>query len=246
MKTINKQHKIVLVPTDKETCIFKNGFGNTHFAIVKNNNLKFEGQFYYVLSDEEIKEGDWFVFNATGDKRDTTIIQLSKGDESSECIVFKLGKIIATNNPELTFTSDEIPTHLGQASFNIKYNKDGHYGGEDRKFNRIIKSLPTLSDDFLKQWIKNPIEEIEVEITHNLDKRLFGNKIGSSFGNKTLSLDDYNIPKINQDNTINCSFIEEYSSFYKAYEDFIKLENSRTAYEFLKYLEKNYNPPIKK
>lgn len=83
--------------------------------------------------------------------------------------------LIPINN-HLIIVSDEIPDSISKPSFNLKHYKDGHFGGEDREFNRVViastdtSSLPSiiLSDEIAKEigWID--VESIWMShITHN-------------------------------------------------------------------------------
>ena len=91
---MEKKCKVVLLPTDK---VFNKKLNKQ--LIIHNGNLQFcqngqmmrEGQpqHLYILSDDEIKEGDWCIYN-------NHFVKYSKPSNS-----YFYKKIIATTNPDL-------------------------------------------------------------------------------------------------------------------------------------------------
>lgn len=115
---MNKQEaQVILLPTDNASNLSiyckslhcPNGFGDKY---KKDNN--WDNQFYYVLSNEEIKEGDWVLIN------NAYIRQCTKAecDIDTNCLeangfnaVLKTAckKIIATNDESLQWAIDKSP-----------------------------------------------------------------------------------------------------------------------------------------
>lgn len=131
MKTIQKQYQAVLVPTDKETRIvlidgklmFLWKLSDDNFNKMKTSNWKF---FHlYILSDEEIKEGDWIY-----DSEDNIIYSVHF--EGFNWTNKNHKKIISSNNPELKSIKRN---HIGAAIL-------GEYD-----------FLPKPTDTFIQQWI---------------------------------------------------------------------------------------------
>lgn len=103
---MKKRHKIVMLQSEKASKFYKciKRTGDYHFN-TKENTLHldfksepskeyFEPQHLYILSDEEIKEGDWYI----SPKFHNSIHQWSKDNISTDK---QRKKIIATTNPDL-------------------------------------------------------------------------------------------------------------------------------------------------
>ena len=81
---------IHLIPTDKPSRLFKDDFGKLIYSInMDQEQNHFEPQHIYITSDEEIKEGDWVIYNN----------ELQKSDGISFKSVDK--KIILTTDQDL-------------------------------------------------------------------------------------------------------------------------------------------------
>lgn len=140
MKTIQKKCQVILLPTDKNTQIVKHihaDLNTIHYRY--SNDLyqheDYQNQYIYILSDEEIKEGDWvmYVVNVRGKFSIHQYTSQNKGYLQDKKVV---KKIIATTNPDLY--TKEI------TSFGRQFHK------------------PT--DQFIQQWIaKGCPEFVNVE-----------------------------------------------------------------------------------
>ena len=87
---MKKKHSVVLINADKSTKLWVNNTNILSYgaeAMTSSNNI---GKHLYILSDDEIKEGDWCVYPGGAIK------QYSGGYS-----IKPQGKIIATTNPEL-------------------------------------------------------------------------------------------------------------------------------------------------
>lgn len=205
MKTIKIEDKyyipakVVMLPVEYNLekpskfigSIFKNENGvvsilNDEEDIIKANAyFRAEPQYLYYLSDEGIKEGDW-VLDSTNKHR--KVIGFRDGRLLLEGINFlsilsnSCKKIIATTNPDLKFKA---------------YSKISNKN-EDFTYCR-----PT--DEFIQQWIaKGTPEEIEVEYEVDTKGHLVPENIQELLDNFPNEFKA--VLKINQDNTINCSF----------------------------------------
>ncbi len=126
------------------------------------------GQELYILSDDEIKEGEFGILNG----------QIVKCAYNGSIVTKGAEKIIATTNSDLKVKYPEI-------------REDSYL------------SLPQIPLDFIKHFISeynkgNVITEVEVEYDGYTNDSDVGNY---EFINKGI--------KINQDNTINISIVEE-------------------------------------
>lgn len=97
-----KKHKVVMLPTEKESYIY---------FIKDKNRIKFDkysnpaqipnstnviNQHLYILSDEEIKEGDWYL-----DLDIDIVSKFSKGDKFDIEVLKRLKKIIVSTDKSL-------------------------------------------------------------------------------------------------------------------------------------------------
>lgn len=150
-----------MLPTEKATkgCILKDmvigGFRvNNDKDGYQYNPKNFIPQHLYILSDEEIKAGDWTITNLKDDNYLEDWYVLNQVSEiEGDNVYFKgsgipfslltVKKIIATTDPELTFTAKE---HTKDLMKGCDYN------------------LPRPSDAFLKAYCeKGDIDEVLVE-----------------------------------------------------------------------------------
>ena len=65
MASLNKEVKVIMLPTEKAThIIYCNVHKQLHYWVEETEPISIKseiGQHLYLVSDEEIKEGDWFV-----------------------------------------------------------------------------------------------------------------------------------------------------------------------------------------
>ena len=113
----------------------------SHWGVEESKHLSY--QHLYFTSDEEIKEGDWFI-NTNFQK-----IYQANSENSKNIIEFgphpEIRKIIATTDPKLT-------VHF-----------EGHEYGTAREINAEVY-LPQPSQDFIKAYCKQGgIDEVDVE-----------------------------------------------------------------------------------
>ena len=91
-----KNKNIHILPTDKPSKLIKDVWNNT-FSIVENfnrNHTDFKGNYIYITSDEEIKEGDWYLY---GDE----ILKSDKLGTFDVTMVDICKKIILTTDQDL-------------------------------------------------------------------------------------------------------------------------------------------------
>jgi hypothetical protein len=120
---------IHVLPTNKPTGIFelKNGL---HFSIIKKIRYgEFKGFHIYITSDEEIKEGDWFLFKIVGAPfdyrihycKDITDEGYVVSERELNCDLLDCKKIILTTDQDL-----------------------------------IADGVQSIDDEFLEWFVKNP------------------------------------------------------------------------------------------
>lgn len=139
----------------------------------------FVPQHIYILSDDEIKEGDWFIWDnddsiqkAVSDSQAYTDCYGKGSFSINMCAIGKEAKkIIATTNPDL-----------------------------------IKEGIASIDDEFIKQYCDNPIEEVNVEYEYkeNINERIYGKSI--VIGDVTNQREE---PKLSSNGSIIIKPIEE-------------------------------------
>lgn len=144
---MKKTFKVVMLPTEKASRLWLRGSDN---KLILENNLQHNSttvkgcQHLYIISDDEIKEGDWFYNPATKEVLFASKDMLSwNSDTTQEHKGWK--KIVATTDIMLGRESNP------KSSFYLE-------GG-----------LPQLPASFIQAYIKaynegNPITEVDLEI----------------------------------------------------------------------------------
>lgn len=169
-----KQCKVVMLPTKKA---IRNGIAELPLSgrrlvflnkeVIFNNAIsdtkRFKPQHLYILSDEEIKEGDW-VFNKEyfENKQMMVVYKAVKIDEINHHLNKEIWyKIIASTDPEL-ITS----TKSNYIQFNTKVEET------------TIQSLPRPSNAFIKKYchlggINDIVVEYETIVTNPDEPKFF-------------------------------------------------------------------------
>jgi hypothetical protein len=157
-----KKCKVVMIATNRESRLFlKTGNQleyNEYRPIHGINHLGWKYQHLYILSDDEIKEGNWYEFESMLNQATTKYsLEVSK--------YIKAKKIIATTDSSLGY-NDILSIHQRRGLTN-------HYP--------TFKPLPSISQSFIKQYVSeynkgNKIEEVmveyEIEWSRNTDRNI--------------------------------------------------------------------------
>lgn len=203
--------KIVMLPTENKTNLAKDFLDNFWFNRVFESDLKRSNaavyQHLYLLLDEDIEEGDWYIHPFLG--------LIKNKDKINE--IFP--KVIATTNPELK----------------------RKVVGEDYR----MQWVSAISNEFLQQYVKNPVEEVLVEVIDNgyeVDMEGIGGEDVGWFAKWEI--------KTSPENNVSIRFIEEdWNSLgqkYKEWEGSNKEEKVHWT-TFVKFLRvQGYNVPTKK
>lgn len=211
----------VMLPTDKASKLYIAGNNLFNYEKERENGIgNCQNQHLYILSSEEIKEGDWcltglkivrqcngFTYSQNGKTLNGYTFNDGTADTFSSC-----KKIIATTDILLT---DYVKVEGGFGSYN---------------------KLPRPSDDFLKAFVKTEgkINELLVEYEgfigcsecgreypFPMAKECFQSKMCKRFNNLKL--------KVSPDNTITIRAVEEEKKDYGI--EYLKFIATRFAHE---------------
>ena len=184
-KTMKKEFEIVMLPTDKQISIgmfgiFLNEITKILSCGVKTQepvNMPEGNQNLYVLSDDVIKTGDWYITFVGGAAEG-----YPRQCEDTNWNFENCRKIIATTDGSLLIKIN--PTNTQSASLSKSYK---------------LPNLPeTLINGFVKSYNdKKPMTKICLEMVDNGEEEWHGsNEDGEPFWNEKIEL------KINPDNTV--------------------------------------------
>ena len=154
-----QEAEVVMLTTDKRTRIDKIRNSLRYSIYLIPSNAFSEFQHLYILSNEEIKEGDWFI-----DLKDNTIWQ-NKAKESMRKSIFpECKKIIATTNEYIGYTDIRVspvknfciypkPSDSFIKKYIEEYNKGNVITNVLVEY-EIGKSYSGNSGLEIKQWLK--------------------------------------------------------------------------------------------
>ena len=152
-----KKSDVILLPTENITQILKKNDKLLYFS--EGNRLgDYINQYLYVLSDEEIKEGDWFIANQGVHKcirvnENTTCRYITLNNNGEEIGHFKTWKtkIIATTNYELSVGIRSGVKEIDDAIPDLVWHTE----------------LPKMPQSFIQEFVKNQgngYDEILIEV----------------------------------------------------------------------------------
>jgi hypothetical protein len=207
---MKKKHQIVLIDTDKESKILLNPDNNILYTTTEpvgkgHHKLKH----LYILSDDEIKEGDWFVWASNGEEENGWNLERCKKLSETDVLNtnYKIQKkIIATTDSSLKIYESET---LAKAS------------GFSLKSDDIL--LPRLSGSFVEKYIElynngNPIVDVMVEYYEHI----IGNMGSMDYPNFETELR----LKLHSNNEVIISLIDEDEKKYSKKEIYNFLEDN--------------------
>lgn len=143
-----KKHQIVMLPTEKANKSIHTLYDNGHGQLIHTHSSsnKVIPQHLYILSDDEIKEGDWCIY-VSGNI--TEIIQVKK-PFSQDTLDSMCKKIIAATDSSLLYNTGKISSSITCGDI------------------PVYKSLPQPSQSFIEKYIEkyntgDPITDVMVE-----------------------------------------------------------------------------------
>lgn len=182
-----KRAKVVMLPTNEKADKGNICFGYYGLQMLKHSDGKTiaNKQHLYILSDDEIKEGDWAFSSLTNTIKQITNVRTQCGNNKG----FPYEKIIATTDTEL-WTKTPI--------------KDtwGHY---------LNQPLPSPSQSFINKYIDeynkgNVITDVLVEYD---EMYLFPDGSYSRSAQNMLNVKAVDLLKISKDNTITIKKVKD-------------------------------------
>lgn len=260
---MKKEHDIIILPSENPSPIFRHK-KEKRLGYWFNGDKPHHAEFQnlYILSDEEVTNGDWayhingFVFKCTSDDGN----HLGTGQNLPYGFVLKESckKIIGTTNSELYL--------------NKIVKEDMHMYKE---------SLPQISQDLIKSYVENPFDKVMVEyeefysfevgdrVTVKSERELFGVSKGQKLTVKSFAGDLIHYeedehgqgihfghleegeesifePLVNPDGTLAASLFEEKSytqedlvnAIVNFSNDFLKVRNRVSKSEVIKWIRK--------
>jgi hypothetical protein len=189
---MDKEHQIIMLPSEKPSQILFDTVGQElvyNPPVPQKMTVNVMPQHLYILSDEKIKEGDWFLRPnySSGIKVGYIPTQadssyfIGYGYDWTDC-----RKIIATTDTEL--------------HYNKVVEEDMHMYKE---------SLPHIPQHIIEAYVKKPFDKVMVEYTLKESYELNENDLPGH----VLVIDK---PKLNQDGTLAVSLVEEKTIDMKA------------------------------
>ena len=213
------KRNIVMLPTEGKANIIGNGKQLTysHGCIASELEIvKLIGYHLHIITDEEIKEGDWFLADIR-----------TRIDENNGKPIWELKLCTSIFNSWIGADNMENEGYNPSWSKKIIATTDTSLG------------LPHLSQQFIEKWINNYnkgniITEIMVEYLLILEP-------GNTLNDRKY---DELILKVNSNNTINTKLIKESWTRKEVVEFTTKLrwfinEEKRTIFEINKWIEEN-------
>lgn len=187
---MKKELPYIFLPTEKASNIYlQNGkmcYDETIVERIKDCN----DHFLYIISDEEIKEGDWF-YNTT----DGAIL-----NKPSLMKMPSVRKIIATTNPELLghyFSSDpqvafNTPNKISQSD--IQYIIELYNGKNKNDKLKVARNVLSADKRFSEKDLDNIMFGYELALKDNADKKFTLEEIKEALRINTIL--------INKDNSV--------------------------------------------
>ena len=144
MKSDIKEATVVMLPTDKNNLLTHKSNGhlvyNPTLSSTKESR-KYQPQNLYITTDEEIKEGDYYMTDAG----------VFKCSVESKRELSNFRKLIATTDTQLTGLCKEWE----------------EFDGDWHKSNRL--GLPSIPQSFIETYCKNPVDKVMVEYQERLE-----------------------------------------------------------------------------
>lgn len=187
---MKKEHQIIMLPSESGVIMSEVGAYDTDMVLITElpEHLRTSDRPHnhlYILSDEEIKEGDWFINLGSGGHPGVAIYKTNS--ENSKAInEFKfpeIKKIIATTD--------------------LTLNKLNNENKVDESWFRPI--IPLIPQHIIEAYVKKPFDKVRVEYERQTNKGEWKDVLlPSEWGDSNPTR-----PKLNTDGTLAVSLVEE-------------------------------------
>lgn len=178
-----KTVKVIILPTEKESTIhFTNDTEVLTYVDTKCLLSYAEPQALYLISDDEIKKGDWYLYYMDGVK-DPELMQCQDDDEAKRCNSHPLIKPASKKIEASTDLSSGVEkctfcNGIGDISSSMEYDKDCPVckGLGYKK----TAPMPQIPESFVREYVSvdGRIEEVKIEMelrnkTISMPKKLY-------------------------------------------------------------------------
>ena len=170
-----KKAKVVMLPTNQKTnrMICKDITGQDKIIAIKTKYLMahedYIGHHLYIISDDEIKEGDWFLSDSRGTKQEPPKYRVE------QCIKVENGWIFGhIEGMEVGHNPDWSKQIIATTEASLEIVSKG--------INPVYEQLPQPSQQFIEKYIEeynkgNVITDVLVEYELISNEEYFGNTI---------------------------------------------------------------------
>lgn len=183
---------------------FEHLTGMTNEGAIGRDNEGFKRYELYVLSDEEIKKGDWAILLSDG-----TIFQWNDDPWLKAADKDNYRKIIATTDTALKVAAAKGHECSAFRSDDYQYSSECGWCGSS--WDKCLQSLPGLSDGFIQKYVEkyNAGQQIkEVMVEYEVNTVQVYPRSGRDFqGNERY--EDLTQLRVRKDNTIITSAVKE-------------------------------------
>jgi len=227
---MKQEAMVVMLPTiSKEYAILHKAVLGILYPKLKNEHLSGEKNHLYITVPQEIepiKEGDW-VYWADPEGITSDINQVVSVNE----------EMIFMSHPEHSETEalpNECSKIIATTDKKLKLKQYSKFNSCCRMESECHCNIPQLQQSFVKEYCKRGVvDKVMVEYKYNEDSLSEYNKEVDYKGHSSINLEDDLQLNLNQDNTINISFIEEkmYSEAFVLWYSGMELEKIKLAHK---------------
>jgi hypothetical protein len=215
---MKKEHEIIMLPSEKQQesvlCVAHKQLSFSEGLVSPGGDIM--PQHLYILSDEEIKEGDWVIQQFEG--QDAEVCQITNGEYEIASDIQR--KIIATTDPELRVKSNmcyECNGGEGRVQATNRFKGNLPCNNPDCVNGYFTVPLPPIPQHIIEAYVKKPFDKVMVEyedeyctcLTWKETYACKNHFIDNHTQKAMCSKEPTHKPKLNQDGTIVVSLVEE-------------------------------------
>jgi len=170
---MKKTVKVVMLPTEKASNLYKDGYGKLHLHIV-SDTLNSHKQHLYLVSNEDIKQGDWYIYNINNNSKNVNWT-------FKKCLTIENIEGVGTYYDgyhhiwckKIIVTTDISLSEVNQcdgckANMPLRREDNVHDDGSIMGIGCTAEEyifIPKIHEPFIKEYVKvnGKIDEVEVE-----------------------------------------------------------------------------------